>query len=281
MYERALCYACGDAVLVGILSLPLAPGSHPAKVGVVIVVGGAQYRAGSHRQFALLARDLAAAGIPVLRFDQRGMGDSEGEAPGFEHLADDLRATIDRFYLEVPGLSGVVLWGLCDGATAAALYAPHDPRVSGLVLLNPWVRTEQGAAQALARHYYRARLFDPALWRKIASGRFAWRSALAALARTVATARRAAPAAQLGATLPERMYGALEAFPGRVLLLLSGADLTAREFDDLGRQPGAWQRLLADTRFDRCELHGADHTLSRRAWHAQAVTATCDWLRLR
>ena len=61
-----------------------APGRHtdPAACagprGVLIVTGGPQYRAGSHRQFVLLARFLAARGMAVLRFDYRGMGDSEG-----------------------------------------------------------------------------------------------------------------------------------------------------------------------------------------------------------
>ncbi|WP_229425323.1 hydrolase 1, exosortase A system-associated [Massilia sp. Se16.2.3] len=104
---------------------------------MLVVVGGPQYRAGSHRQFTLLARDLADAGIPALRFDYRGMGDSEGDLQTFEHVEDDLRAAIDRFFLEVPGMREVVLWGLCDGASAAAMYAPQDARVSGLVLLNP------------------------------------------------------------------------------------------------------------------------------------------------
>jgi hypothetical protein len=66
----------------------------------------------------------------------------------------------------------VVLWGLCDGASAAAMYAPGDARVAGLALLNPWVRTEGGAAKATLKHYYRSRLLDPGLWKKIASGRF-------------------------------------------------------------------------------------------------------------
>ncbi|KAB8057318.1 hydrolase 1, exosortase A system-associated, partial [Janthinobacterium violaceinigrum] len=61
-----------QARLVGILSLPAAPGPR----GVLIVTGGPQYRVGSHRQFVLLARALAAQGVPVLRFDLRGMGDS-------------------------------------------------------------------------------------------------------------------------------------------------------------------------------------------------------------
>jgi alpha/beta superfamily hydrolase len=45
---------------------------------VLVIVGGPQYRAGSHRQFTLLARSLAEQGFAVLRFDYRGMGDSTG-----------------------------------------------------------------------------------------------------------------------------------------------------------------------------------------------------------
>lgn len=278
MHERALAYPSGDAWLYGILSLPAAP----AALGVVIVVGGPQYRAGSHRQFALLARELAAAGIPVLRFDYAGMGDSDGATCGFEHAARDIRASIDRFFAETPGLERVALWGLCDGATAAALYAPDDARVAGVALLNPWVRTEQGAARATIRHYYRARLFDRALWRKIARGQFDWRAALGALWRTLGTARASAasgPAAPETSDLPSRMLGALQGFQGPVLLLLSGADLTAREFDDLAATPGPWRCLLDDGRFARHAIERADHTLSRREWHEQAVDVTRRWLR--
>ena len=166
--ERAISFACGEAALVGILSLP----AQASARGVVIVVGGPQVRTGSHRQFTLLARALAAAGTPVLRFDYRGMGDSEGAVRDFESVDEDVRAAIDRFQQEVPGLAEVVLWGLCDGAAASALYAPQDARVRGLVLLNPWVRTDEGAARATLKHYYRGRLLDAGLWKKLASGRF-------------------------------------------------------------------------------------------------------------
>ena len=276
--ERALVYASGDAWLYGILTLPERPAG--ATVGVLIVVGGPQYRAGSHRQFTMLARDLASAGVPALRFDYRGMGDSEGEACGFEHAGNDLGASIDRFFIEVPSLSRVVLWGLCDGATAAALYAPHDARVAGVALLNPWVRTEQGAARAAVKHYYRARLLDRGLWTKVARGKFDWREALRSLWSTLSAARRA-PAHPVGSAqqaLPERLYAALECFSGRVLVLLSGADLTAREFDDLSATPGPWRQLLATPRFARYLLEDADHTLSRRDWHDQATRLTRGWI---
>lgn len=282
--ERALSFVCGDAWLYGILSLPAAATTAHAR-GVLIVVGGPQYRAGSHRQFTLLARDLAAAGVPALRFDYRGMGDSEGELRGFDDVNEDLRAAIDRFFLEVPGMREVVLWGLCDGASAAAMYAPQDARVAGLVLLNPWVRTEEGAARATIKHYYRARLFDARLWKKVASGQFDMKASVRGLWQDLGKAFRPRPQAQAAASLPadaplpERMQAALGRFGGRVLVVLSGADLTAQEFADLSSRPGAWQQLLATPRFTRQKIDKADHTFSRRPWQDQVSSWTRDWLR--
>ena len=279
--ERALSFACRGAWLYGIVSLP-ALATTPLR-GVLIVVGGPQYRAGSHRQFTLLARDLAAAGVPAMRFDYRGMGDSEGDLRGFDDVGDDLRAAIDRFFLEVPGMQEVVLWGLCDGASAAAMYAPQDARVAGLVLLNPWVRTEEGAARATIKHYYRARLFNARLWKKVASGQFDVKASVRGLWQDLGKAFRPRPqvanSVPTDAPLPERMQHALTRFGGRVLVVLSGADLTAQEFADLSSRPGAWQKLLAAPRFTRQKIDKADHTFSRRPWQDQVSNWTRDWLR--
>jgi exosortase A-associated hydrolase 1 len=281
--ERAVSFPCHGAWLYGILSLPQVPATPPAR-GVLIVVGGPQYRAGSHRQFTLLARDLANSGIPAMRFDYRGMGDSEGEVQTFENVDDDLRAAIDRFFAEVPGMSEVVLWGLCDGASAAAMYAPQDARVAGLVLLNPWVRTEEGAARATIKHYYKERLFDAALWKKIGSGQFDVKDSVRSLWDNVGKAfgpkaDSGASAADDAAPLPARMQGALTRFTGRVLVVLSGADLTAQEFADLSSRPGAWQQLLGSSRFTRQQIDKADHTFSHRPWQDQVSGWTRDWLR--
>jgi hypothetical protein len=94
--ESALVFECGGERLLGVISRP----ARPARAGIVIVVGGPQYRIGSHRQFLLLARDLARAGFAVMRFDYRGMGDSEGQTCSFEAVDDDIAAAIDAF---VPG----------------------------------------------------------------------------------------------------------------------------------------------------------------------------------
>jgi exosortase A-associated hydrolase 1 len=276
--ERALGFECEDEQLVGILSGV----EQPATRAVLIVVGGPQYRAGSHRQFTLLARQLAEHGVPALRFDYRGMGDSGGDARSFEDVGADIRCAIDRLFAHVHGLQDVVLWGLCDAASAALLYAHRDARVSGVVLLNPWVHTEQGAARAHLRHYYVRRLFSRGLWQKMARGEFRFRDTAAALGRSIADAlgaRRAPGAQSAGQTLPARMEAALRRFQGRVLLILSGNDLVAQEFRSVVAASSGWQELLAAERVTRHDLPEANHTFARRDWRDQVARWTEAWIR--
>ncbi|SFM47189.1 MULTISPECIES: hydrolase 1, exosortase A system-associated [Rugamonas] len=265
--ERFLCHGCW---LVGVVHLP----PRPAARGLLMVTGGPQYRAGSHRQFVLLARQLAAAGIAVMRFDYRGMGDSEGAPRDFERIDDDLAAAVLHFCRVVPALRELVLWGLCDGASAAAFYAPADPRVSGLVLLNPWVRTAQGMARATLRHYYLERLAEGEFWRKLAAGRLGLRASLASL-RELA---RQAAGARAEAGLPERLRLALERFPGRVLFILGGADLGAREFSALPDSDPGWRALLASPRVRQVCVAGANHTFARADWRAAVANHSHDWI---
>ena len=176
---------CEGQALVGLLSEPASASASasasesdliatPAPdTGVLLIVGGPQYRVGSHRQFTLLGRALAGAGVPCLRLDYRGMGDAQGDQRDFEAVDADIAAAIDAWQREQPALKRVVLWGLCDAASAALLYVHRrrDPRVAGLCLANPWVRTATSLARAQVKHYYLDRLRQPAFWRKLLSGR--------------------------------------------------------------------------------------------------------------
>lgn len=288
--ELAAVIACEGEALVAIATVPEAPGAR----GVMIVVGGPQYRAGSHRQFTLLARALARQGIAAMRFDCRGMGDSGGEPRSFEDVEPDIRAAIDHFCSRVPAVKEVVLWGLCDAASAALFYAHRDPRVTGLVLLNPWVRTSQGVAKAYLKHYYGSRIVDAELWRRIARGEFDYAAAARSLLSLAGTALglkkrdEAAgdrPVTSGGAVapadrpLPERMADGLERFRGRVLLILSGKDLTAQEFNELARASRRWGRLLSAPRVERRDLPEANHTFSSREWRDQVAAWTAAWVR--
>jgi exosortase A-associated hydrolase 1 len=285
--EHAISFSCHDSWLYGILSLP----DQTISRGVLIVVGGPQYRVGSHRQFTLLGRHLAAHGVAAMRFDYRGMGDSEGDVKTFEEVGDDLRHAIDRFFEGVPALRELVIWGLCDAASAAIFYACQDSRVTGLVLLNPWIRTEEGIAKATLKHYYLARLFEPELWSKIRRGHFDYAAAarsLAGLAGKALPRRKQAPAVVRGAandgcgnpaSLPERMFDGLSRFKGRTLLIMSGNDLTAQEFSDLVKGSRKWRRLLGSPGVTRLDLPEANHTFSRREWRDQVADWTSGWVR--
>lgn len=273
MSEQALLFECAGERLVGVLH----PGAADARRGVVVVVGGPQYRVGSHRQFVQLARDLAMGGTPVLRFDYRGMGDSDGVHPGFEHVAPDIAAAVSTLHARVPSVRETVLWGLCDAASATLMYAHGDARVAGVVLANPWVRTEASEAQTYLRHYYASRVLSRDFWRKLLAGGVhpieSLKSLLAYLRSALTRAgEQAAP------PFPERMRAGLARFRGRALLILSGNDLTAAEFCDLAARSPGWRELLASSRVTRRELPGATHTFSSAAWRRQASAWTTEWL---
>lgn len=282
--EIPVIFECQGQQLIGIIHQADAP----ANVGVLVIVGGPQYRVGSHRQFVLLARHLAAQGIPAMRFDVRGMGDSKGRPRNFDELDDDIRAAIDCFLGSCPALNQVVLWGLCDGAAAGLFYGYQDSRVKGLVLLNPWVFTEQGAAKTYLKHYYLQRLFSKDLWSKIFSFKFNYANSAASLLNMLRQALGQAKAPQTIDTitrvdehlaLPIRMRECLRQFAHPVLLILSGRDLTADEFKDTVKGDPEWQALLNESRLTRQDFAEADHTFSSALWRDQVADWTSSWVK--
>jgi len=90
-----------------------------------------------HRVYVSLARDLAALGYHVLRFDYMGHGDSDGE---FQQATVTTRlfdiASAVNFLREESG-AGVSLLGLRLGALLAALHAERDTGIESLVLWEP------------------------------------------------------------------------------------------------------------------------------------------------
>jgi len=272
--ERALVFECRGERLLGILHAPESAGR---RFGVLVVVGGPQYRAGSHRQFVLMARQLAAAGYPVLRFDHRGIGDSDGAARSFEDLDDDLRAALDTLHAQCPGLAGTVIFGLCDAASAALMYCAGDARLKGLILANPWVHSEAGAARAYVRHYYWQRLLQRGFWRKVLAGEFDLRGSLSDFAGKLLASRRS-PSDRRRESFQRRMLAGLESFRGDVLLLMSGRDLTAAEFDDLSRADERWRRALGRDRVSVRRYDRADHTFAAADSFAESMADCRQWL---
>lgn len=280
MIENALTFDCADDILMGVVSVP----DRPRDTGLLIIVGGPQYRVGSHRQFVQLARRLAGRGYPTMRFDYRGMGDSSGAARSFEDVSDDIAAAIEAFRHAIPNVANVVLWGLCDAASAALLYLEGDRSalVAGLVLANPWVRSEATIARTQVRHYYAARLFEREFWTKIVRGQIDPRRTLGGLLRTLRSARLdPQSSSNVPGSFRERMASGLAGFGGPVLVVLSGRDLTAREFEEHARAHPTWRELLAQKAVERCDIEDADHTFSSAASRTRVEMATVDWIERR
>lgn len=278
--ESVITFDCVGERLIGVLSAPSA-GVAAARSGIVIVVGGPQYRAGSHRQFVQLARSLASQGHAVLRFDCRGMGDSEGAQRTFETVHSDVAAAIDALQTQAPLIDHLVLFGLCDGASAALLYLyeTNDRRVTGLCLLNPWVRSAESLARTHLKHYYLDRLMGRTFWRKLLRGGVG----LDALADLVGSVRQSVAKHQghFNAPRPPFQHAMAQAwrrFDGRILLVLSGKDLTASEFVDHATASSEWQGTIANAGVDRVVLPDADHTLSQPVEQVRFQQAFMEWL---
>jgi exosortase A-associated hydrolase 1 len=277
--SRTLVFDCAGLQLLGIVHEPHI--SVARNIGIVIVVGGPQYRAGSHRQFVDTSRWLANAGFPSLRFDCRGMGDSEGESPGFEDIDTDIQAAIDCLFRVYPLMDGVVLWGLCDAASASMMYGMRkDARVIGLILANPWVHTAAGAAKSYLRHYYLQRLFRRSFWSGLATGAFnPWRS-LTDLFRMLGAVglTKSSSGAPETPTFVTRMLCGISIRPVPILLLISGRDLTAKEFTALVATHGDWKAALSAGNVQLETFATFDHTFSDTG-ALQAINECCEsWL---
>lgn len=275
--EEVKLFECADDTLVGILARP----EKPARTGLVIIVGGPQYRAGSHRQFVLLARSLAAAGYAVLRFDYRGMGDSTGDSRNFLTVNDDIAAAIDTLQQSIPSVKEVSLWGLCDGASAALLYCDqtHDTRVSGLCLLNPWVRSEVSLARTHIKHYYAQRLLKKEFWQKLLNGKMSL-GALNDLSQSIRASASGSGWLSSSSEHPfqNRMANSWKRFNGEILLILSGSDLVAREFSNVAQTDPVWRGALTRVNLKCWNLKGVDHTFSCSAYRKLAEDSSIEWL---
>jgi exosortase A-associated hydrolase 1 len=220
-----------------------------------------------------------------MRFDYRGMGDSGGAMRSFEDVIPDIGAAIDAFRTNRHGLEHVVLWGLCDAASAALLYwrETQDPRVAGMVLLNPWVRSEETLAVTHVKHYYGKRLLERDFWAKLAKGRVDAAESLRSFASTVATAVRGRNGIGMEAELgfQDRMAQAMGSFSGPILLVLSGRDLTSKEFLEYAKTNSRWRGLMQAANVERNDLPDADHTFSTAKFRGDVEAITLGWIKRR
>lgn len=116
----------------------VAPGNpaHGARMGVILCAAFAQEEICTHYGLMLLADRLAAAGMPTLRFDYGGTGDSVDVDVALSGFEDDVARAVDVLR-DRAGVGAVALCGLRLGAAVAARVAPRIERVAGVAMLAP------------------------------------------------------------------------------------------------------------------------------------------------
>jgi exosortase A-associated hydrolase 1 len=243
MPRRVITFPCEGATLFGTID------DAAGGTGLLIVSGGNEIRIGAHRGMAWLAAEIAAAGHPVLRYDRRGIGDSEGANGGFDSAKPDLAAAIDAF--RESGVTRIVGLGNCDAATALAL---HYTGLDAVILANPWIiePIDDLPPAAAIRARYAERLRDPAEWRRLLRGGVD----MGKLARGVG---RMLPLKSAKGSLAKRTAAGLARFAGPITVLLSERDNTAITFADAWRGPG-FAAVRERATVER--LHSASHSFA-------------------
>ncbi|TWT83224.1 Alpha/beta hydrolase family protein [Planctomycetes bacterium CA13] len=157
--------------LLGIWS---APASCNGNTAVIMVTAGMLHHAGPFRLHVDLARGLSAKGIPSLRFDLSGIGESFGVGVGgrsLDRAADEIGQAIDWLAAH-HGITNVILFGLCSGADDAIAVAMNDPRIVGVIAMDGCgYRTPKYYWHRFKQHYL-PRMLKPTKWHSMVRRRF-------------------------------------------------------------------------------------------------------------
>ncbi|TVP72395.1 MAG: hypothetical protein EA352_12680 [Gemmatimonadales bacterium] len=279
MIERALTFG-PDGGLVGVLTEPDGPQAEAGRPGVLFLNSGILHRVGASRIYVQVARRLASEGFTAFRFDHAGVGDSavrRDDGSFRDSAIREARAAMDLL-AERRGVDRFILAGLCSGADMAYWAALEDPRVVGLVQIDPFVyRTRR-----FLLRYYLPRLVSPAAWWRSLSARTRW-----ALGRLRPGTEDEADAVWVAPEYTRVFPPREEVARGLARLRERGVVFWVWITGDMGEHvnySGQYRESFPEVPFgpDGLEEHvvpDADHTVTGLEHQARVVEAVADWSR--
>jgi alpha-beta hydrolase superfamily lysophospholipase len=286
--ERAVRFG-PDGRLFGILASP-SGGSSMAPAIVLLNTGGG-HLVGPHRLYVSLARDWAARGHVVLRFDLGGLGDSlpphpdrSSESVAYPgHMLDDAREAIALVRKEAPHRR-VIVAGLCSGGWLAYRAASEGLAVDAIVSINPPLYLRDGNQQWLSKgrtlERYQQSMRDPSRWAKALRGDVSYgtftRAAASVFARHVAIRMSGV----FGDPLPDGLAKDLCTIADRginSLFVFSGGDNGLAYFQ-LHAQP-AFRRPSVRARVRHMVVEDAGHAFRPRAAQQTLRNILSDFVR--
>ncbi len=137
--EETRCFG-PDNRLIGTLTLPLSPPIRPLP-GLILLNAGVLPRIGPHRLNVELARTAAQLGVPAIRFDFPGLGDSGFTSSRLSHDDQALEA-IEHAMMQLTDTACApdkfLIAGLCSGADVGLMMAKRNFRIVGLFMIEPY-----------------------------------------------------------------------------------------------------------------------------------------------
>jgi predicted ATP-grasp superfamily ATP-dependent carboligase/alpha/beta superfamily hydrolase len=267
-----LAHSSGE--LFGILAEPAGP---RRELCAVLLNAGMIHRSGPNRMWVDIARAWAARGVPTLRLDFLGIGDSDDDGRRHDQTAelygDEIAAqlTLAIDSLQARGLGpGFVLAGLCSGGYWAFRGALTDTRVLAAFMLNPRALVWDPSLD-LRRDLRRA-LSRPSRWprllrseRGLEHARARVREAPRAIGNILGRGLTRRGARLTGGDELDRSFDRLGNSAKHILLAFSGEEPLHEELLRQGRM----ERLERWPNVELSGLPGRDHTL--RPIEAQAT----------
>jgi pimeloyl-ACP methyl ester carboxylesterase len=297
-HERAVSFRVDGLQCTGVLHVP--SDNDPRRPFLLMLPQGMNLRTGWNRLHVKLARYLGRRGWGSLRFDARGLGNSEGTldmptgADVFHavetgaHLNDT--ATAIGFAQRTVRARSFVLLGLCGGAVTACLAAAEDERVAGIALLElPLTYSRhptQRDAQPIWR--YREKVFSLAAWQRALrlqiDFRLHLRSLLRGLGRCASVKRHAAAENEwltdrLGPSANTSLVSAMKRCCDRGIPTLCVFGSTDnQEYFNRVKPIGFLKQAAARRVLSQCSIEGADHDFLLPQHSQELARRVHDWL---
>ncbi|MCB8878149.1 serine aminopeptidase domain-containing protein [Acidisoma silvae] len=180
----------------GLYGVLCSPSQHCATAAptVIMLNTGFGRRTGDGRVYVTLARRLANMGIPSLRIDGGGFGESAARNnhtlhPYAPELIDDVVAAVEA--LAIRGLNQFILVAICSGAHVAFHASLRETRVNQLILANLqkfiWLKNAplkvENKKQRRPLTFYLKAVMRKEAWERLLRGNVAVGSISAALVR--------------------------------------------------------------------------------------------------
>ena len=150
--------------LVGIIEESSA--DQQSDTGVILVTPGMLSNSGPFRLHVEIARQLSESGIPSVRFDLSGIGESlgVGSTGGSGHRStDEIRQAIEHLGNQTSARQFILL-GLCSGADDSFRAAQEIPNVAGFVAIDGLGYPAGSFAWHRALGHHLPRMIRPKKW---------------------------------------------------------------------------------------------------------------------